>query len=1324
MLSQEPDSVCNTYDERQIFNGIMDEIRVWDHERLPEEIALHWNKRVATHTPGLALYWSFDFDMPTTPTASVPPGLVGGLHAPASLNALVQYVVDETGHGGSGVLGRLPTYDPTIVYDSGRASTVPSRPHYVISNAPIIGCHYNCSGGPIVIAVVPGGNITIPLLAATTTTTTVTTIETLPSGGLLYDASMNGANNETITISRPHVIVTGLGSNNNNNTTNNNYNDGDATKQVLFVANNDFTNSSFVYSVTDTQGNYANATVYIVLAAVSTPISQSYTTTQNAGVVLLLGGVSPQGNPLDTYVMSLPTGGVLYQAQFACGENSLAYSCIETNTTNLIAISNVPTRLTADRGLAYYVPFVTSSSSSSSSQENRAGDASSSSSSSSSAYDVFQYAHSDFGITSDVANCTLYVTFVNTSPVCASQTVALNASQLASYSLDSINDAGTETATADSSSSSSYLIDDNAADGTYTGVDGTSSSADATPNGIVLTLVATDQDSALNFYSAFRDRPYFVITEWPTMGTLYQVNSDGSRGAEIVDTGLLPEVRSWAKAVLNFSSQWDSCGTDLCYYCCDPCPNTCDQTAWHATQVLGSPDCWPVYGDSDKSWTSHLPNNPDGEFLDLTFEFPVYPTAISIYENLNPQTVDRVTIASNADGTIATAASSSFTSLSWTTLYADTPSSVPDGLAWIFQPQLCPSPVVASAVRIHLDTTLFAGQWKDIDAVELAGTLEYPTGLVSDAMGRVMYVPRSGVHAPNGGVLDTIGFVASDCISRSSASGYYSIGVAASNAQLASLETTATTAAGAANFHLLPFDTWTSVAAPGSASVVQYDTKKICSDLATRAHTTSDQVVLVSAMVASISENLWSDATRFYQCVAASSLSSSSTITTTIAMGDPISKTSLIPATATTSTNSSNNGTSDAAAILYAVSSNCSLVIVTDQLTASQLSIWYSLRSNQSETIYVYRIAITLQMDCTTKSDYFSRPATGDCVPCADITSADVASMSSPLLMAYKQACKVMMNVSTALRLVMLVATSALAFAALVLACVVIRYRYAAIIRAASFEFCILIFAGSFLAYGGVWAMFAPAKPGQDATSCVAQIWLPQLGFAMIFAPLFLKTYRLSRIFTQEKLMAVSLPNCYLFGFLVAIMAVVVTWLALWTTLGQPEPTVSVSADGLSQFTKCRSKEAFWSIAMILMDGFALLYGVLLCYQVRNTPTTFNESRWIAYSLYNTAFCGLIIVSLVYGLADDVAIQSALVSIGLLWCTSATLCVLFLPKLYNIWMGVIDGSQSTRTYIASDNNNNNNVVVVSPNNQVSPYGTKSHMVGGWTANSVSVFAQQ
>jgi hypothetical protein len=39
-----------------------------------------------------------------------------------------------------------------------------------------------------------------------------------------------------------------------------------------------------------------------------------------------------------------------------------------------------------------------------------------------------------------------------------------------------------------------------------------------------------------------------------------------------------------------------------------------------------------------------------------------------------------------------------------------------------------------------------------------------------------------------------------------------------------------------------------------------------------------------------------------------------------------------------------------------------------------------------------------------------------------------------------------------------------------------------------------------------------------------------------------------------------------------------------------------------------------------------LLFGVVITYAVRNVPSDFNESRWIAYSIYNWVVIGLIMV--------------------------------------------------------------------------------------------------
>jgi Na+/H+-dicarboxylate symporter len=39
--------------------------------------------------------------------------------------------------------------------------------------------------------------------------------------------------------------------------------------------------------------------------------------------------------------------------------------------------------------------------------------------------------------------------------------------------------------------------------------------------------------------------------------------------------------------------------------------------------------------------------------------------------------------------------------------------------------------------------------------------------------------------------------------------------------------------------------------------------------------------------------------------------------------------------------------------------------------------------------------------------------------------------------------------------------------------------------------------------------------------------------------------------------------------------------------------------------------------------GATLLFGVIITYAVRNVPSDLNESRWIAFSIYNWVFLGL-----------------------------------------------------------------------------------------------------
>jgi hypothetical protein len=431
---------------------------------------------------------------------------------------------------------------------------------------------------------------------------------------------------------------------------------------------------------------------------------------------------------------------------------------------------------------------------------------------------------------------------------------------------------------------------------------------------------------------------------------------------------------SYAKTVLNFSSQWDSC-RDQCYYCCEPCPDTCHQTNWHATQALGAPDCWPVYGDSTLSWTSLAANNDDGEFLEFAFEFPVYPTGISIYENLNAQTVDQVMVTD-------TWTSSGVKH--WSHIYDDVPTSVPSGLAWVFEPSLCPSTTPAVAVRIHLDTKLFPGQWQDIDAVELTGTLQYPTGLVSDPQGRVIYVPNDGAHSSNGSIFDSIQFSATDCISSSASDGIIQFSVIApSKSQLQSL-------APSLSLSLTP--------KPSVASSITPDISTIRRSLATSLSLAggSDDTQVISAAIVAVSDNLDATNTKLYQQDDSDGVAKP---------GAPIDVTNLGSSTLISNI-------------------NLSFMISTSVLSSSRLDVWYNIKAKNSSNIYVYRVNVTLVMDCSGIDNYFTQPASYNCVPCSSISDNDKSLMSETELFGYQKKCRTETAATFVLRITFLLITT------------------------------------------------------------------------------------------------------------------------------------------------------------------------------------------------------------------------------------------------------------------------------------------------------------
>lgn len=125
---------------------------------------------------------------------------------------------------------------------------------------------------------------------------------------------------------------------------------------------------------------------------------------------------------------------------------------------------------------------------------------------------------------------------------------------------------------------------------------------------------------------------------------------------------------------------------------------------WSAMQATGAPNV-EICGDNSDAWASQ--NNNTVEWIELTYDQPVVPTEINIYQSFNPSQVVEVQITdTNGQAYIA----------------------------WSGEPELvsnCPDlmtitleltkQIMVNRIRIKIDQRVLGLGWDEIDAVELVG---------------------------------------------------------------------------------------------------------------------------------------------------------------------------------------------------------------------------------------------------------------------------------------------------------------------------------------------------------------------------------------------------------------------------------------------------------------------------------------------------------------------------------------------------------------------------------------------------------------------------
>jgi len=178
------------------------------------------------------------------------------------------------------------------------------------------------------------------------------------------------------------------------------------------------------------------------------------------------------------------------------------------------------------------------------------------------------------------------------------------------------------------------------------------------------------------------------------------------------------------------------------------------------------------------------------------------------------------------------------------------------------------------------------------------------------------------------------------------------------------------------------------------------------------------------------------------------------------------------------------------------------------------------------------------------------------------------------------------------------------------------------VIKVAQPVFCI-----SFAFAAGIVSLSNVFFVGENSDiNCVLRPFIFNVFFDIMFGSLFLKTFRVYKIFGNKSLSKVKVSSFDVFKTYGAVISVDLVLLIIWkTTEGMKQVDVVNTMYGNWEYTtqECNSADV-WSFATTFFKILMVVAGVYLSYITRNVPDKFAESKWIAMSIYQVALLGIV----------------------------------------------------------------------------------------------------
>ncbi|CAG0891256.1 unnamed protein product [Cyprideis torosa] len=232
-------------------------------------------------------------------------------------------------------------------------------------------------------------------------------------------------------------------------------------------------------------------------------------------------------------------------------------------------------------------------------------------------------------------------------------------------------------------------------------------------------------------------------------------------------------------------------------------------------------------------------------------------------------------------------------------------------------------------------------------------------------------------------------------------------------------------------------------------------------------------------------------------------------------------------------------------------------------------------------------------------------------------------------------------------------------FAAVVFIC----YNNTPVVKSSTRELSYTIFTGIAICCLTTFPILATPS----AVMCTATRILPGLAFALIYASLFTKTYRIARVLANDSNKQISKSTRYLYNEWLVIYTIIIILPEIGIVFGmlvfQPAHE-TLKYPTLERVIRVCNTSTEAIMAPLGYDFLLLLLCTIYAIKTRKVPANYNEAKFIGFAVYTTLVIWVAFIPIYFN-SDEFAS-----AIALCICISlsglVTLVLLFLPKMYII----------------------------------------------------------